>query len=58
MADLIIVHEAGGTEEILLNREHVIYARRPDSDTTVLTLRDGKVLMITANLAILRNKPQ
>jgi len=57
MADLIVVHVDPEGEEYLLNRDHVLYARRIDAQSTGVTLRDGHTLLIQETLQVLRDRP-
>ena len=54
MADLITVHR--DDEELLLNRDQIIFAVRGDATSTVITLRDNKTLVIKETLTVLRSK--
>ena len=56
MAYLIIVHQDSDNEEILLNRDHIIHARRVDPSTTQVVLRDDQSLLIKETLSALRSK--
>jgi len=56
MPDLIIVHRDSDNEEVLLNRDHIIFADRVDPSTTRITMTSDKAILVKETLAILRGK--
>lgn len=55
MADLVLVHRDTG-QEVLLNRDHILYAEIYDESTDI-TLTNGTHLLIREKLVPLRDKP-
>ena len=61
MADLILVHEQGTRERILLNRDAIVSGRQVDAPDTslkqsVLELTEGKSIVVEESLESLVNR--
>jgi hypothetical protein len=62
MADLILVHEQGNSQRVLLNRDAIVWGRQVDApgDTgqkhSVLQLAEGKSIVVVGTLESLVNR--
>jgi hypothetical protein len=58
MADLVVLHRDSSGEEIMINRDQVLYAERASNGKyTVIKFAENVTVSVAEELVLVRNKP-